>query len=137
MPPKKKNSEAVILDWYKEMPKKYLLKGLLAGTGYLDFIKKNVEDSDGTVLFTYGKPIDENKKTIEYAEELKKPIYCIDLADANMALSEATRKLAFLWWIKKEKIKVLNVAGSIESKAEGVQETVEKFLINVFKANKV
>jgi hypothetical protein len=26
MPPKKKNEDAVILDWYKEMPKKYLLK---------------------------------------------------------------------------------------------------------------
>jgi type IV secretory pathway VirB4 component len=26
MPPKKSKAEAVILDWYKEMPKKYLLK---------------------------------------------------------------------------------------------------------------
>jgi hypothetical protein len=42
--------------------------------------RKNVEDSDGTVIFTRGAPTGGNLYTAQVAEELGKPMMHIDVA---------------------------------------------------------
>ena len=95
----------------------------LTETGSADYIKrteKNVVDSDGTVVFTYGRPTGGSKVTVKYAGKHKKPCLCIDL-DVGSA-EQMVEKLN--QWIKQNQIEALNVAGSRGSKSPGIYEKV-------------
>ena len=91
---------------------------------YLKRTKKNVLDSDGTVVFSHGDLTGGSKRTVDFAVELGKPWLHINL-DKNSP-EEATRTL--IAWIRMHNISVLNVAGSRASKDSKIYERVKRVL---------
>ena len=107
----------------------------MASSEYLSRTKANVFDSDATLVFTYGPPTGDSLKTITYAHHLKKPYHEVDLVRTKPkpAVIEIMR-----WLAGDEELNdydeyvayppplqcVLNVAGSRESQASGIQEAV-------------
>ena len=82
--------------------------------------EKNVEDSDGTVIFTRGPLSGGSKLTAELTSKHNKPWIDIDLRKEH-ALQVSTRLHK---WIVRERIQVLNVAGSRASKDPGIHNDV-------------
>ena len=95
------------------IPKSYPLKEMSTGH-YLDRTRRNVEDSDGTLIMIRGiPPIGGTKATIEWTCKLSKPYMIVDLKK-GVNVSIICR------WIKTSDIEVLNVAGPRESKCPGI-----------------
>ena len=90
---------------------------------YVQRTEWNVRDSDGTVIFTLRPTLTGgSKKTADFARKHRKP--CLHLgAETSSNLSEDLRV-----FIQSNGIKVLNVAGSRESKEPGVGSFVSSVL---------
>jgi hypothetical protein len=86
----------------------------------------NVRDSDGTVVFTFAKvPTGGSLKTINLCKKHGKP--CLHISRG--CYDPAERIIKF---VNENDIKVLNVAGSRESKDPGIYEWVKKVLAGAF-----
>ena len=72
--------------------------------------EKNIQDSDGTLILTWGPPKDGTALTIKLARVHHKPFLIIDLLNARDIRSVRD-------WGKICRIKILNVAGPRESEA--------------------
>jgi len=103
--------------------------------GYTARTERNVVDSHCTVVFTYGGPSGGSRKTVEYAERHRRPCLCVDLA----AVTDEMAAVAVLQWLSPGGLMmeaaplpppdpVLNVAGSRESKAPGIQARVKRVM---------
>ncbi|MEI6422058.1 MAG: putative molybdenum carrier protein [Lentisphaerota bacterium] len=95
---------------------------------YAKRTEKNVVDSSATSIFTNGTPTGGSKKTAEFAEKHGKPYICLDTGKSE---TETTEQL--IDWtrnLRNPQI-VLNVAGSRESKAPGIQKQVAKIVGNL------
>lgn len=118
-------------------------KGRLAEDGMLDLrydkmtelksynydarTKKNVIDSDATLIFTMGAIGDGTTYTMEVAQKYNRPFLHIDLLDeTDREAVKIVKK-----WIKKIRPNILNVAGSRESTSRGIYEKVFKILKEV------
>ena len=90
--------------------------------------EKNVVDSDGTVIFTYGKPDGGSLLTIAFAKQHGKPCLKVDL---NRPHEAAVAKV--VRWARRNlpDAAVLNVAGSRRSKAPGIHRAVKKVMVEV------
>jgi hypothetical protein len=88
------------------LPDKYQLQEMPT-TSYPARTEKNVIDSDGTVIFSRGKPAGETDYTREMVLKHKRQMLHIDF---NIATSYDAASL-ILSWIKLQHIKILNVAG--------------------------
>ena len=100
---------------------------------YLVRTEANVVDSDATVVFTYGNPTGGSKKTIDFANKHDRP--CLT-ADLDRSRSEVVNEVVA--WLESDCSSecVLNVAGSRESKAKGIEHAVMARMIDVIsKAN--
>ena len=85
--------------------------------------KKNIEQSDATLVFVSKLPIevkDGTLLTINHASFLSKPLFIIDLSDCKQANQN------FYDWLKQNNISVLNVAGPRESSDAGMYNRVCK-----------
>jgi predicted Rossmann fold nucleotide-binding protein DprA/Smf involved in DNA uptake len=81
----------------------------------------NVEDSDGTLVLSAGPPRGGTALTLKLARQLRKPFLLVDLAgDADPS--------ALRPWIRKNHIRVLNVAGPREGESGGIHEQASAFL---------
>ena len=81
---------------------------------YLQRTEWNVRDSDGTVVFTIARKVTGGSlRTIEFAEKHGKPCLHLSTGDYNPSVT-------LLGFIKDHDIRVLNVAGSRESKEPGI-----------------
>lgn len=128
--PKGRKSENGII------PAKYQLQDMNSAS-YLKRTEANVVDSDATLIFTYGKATGGSKKTIEFAKKHGK-------AHLHIALDQYSRDEVVHWikrWFEGDVTKptppaqcVLNVAGSRESKAPGIQEAVMIGMVDVISA---
>lgn len=79
----------------------------LCNAGYDERTHKNVEDSDGTLIVTFGRATGGTARTIELCEELARPHLIVDAA--SVTLEEAVwRAVRFL---REEGVGRLNVAG--------------------------
>jgi hypothetical protein len=87
--------------------------------------KLNVEDSDGTLILSWGSPAGGTALTIKWARRLKKPCILIDLF-------QKTDPLKVLDWLRDHHIQILNVAGPREGEAPGIYEKALSFLREVF-----
>lgn len=98
------------------------------GTSYLQRTKWNVRDSDGTVVLTLAqRATGGSRKTIEIARSLRRP--CLHVArDAGDDAAGLLRE-----FIGGHGIRVLNVAGSRESKERGIGAWVGAVLRAVLK----
>jgi len=86
--------------------------------------KRNVDDSDATLLLTRGEPTGGSKLTLEVAAELKRPYHIVDLKRTHSPL-------AALRWLEAKRPGVLNVAGPRESTAPGIYAEAETFLTHL------
>lgn len=91
--------------------------------------KRNVREADGTVLFTVGRPTGGDALTLRDAKFVGKPALHLDLG--KLTYGDAAKQLRA--WSAKEKIVVLNVAGSRESVAPGLQLVVQGILIATYR----
>ena len=90
--------------------------------------EKNVEDSDGTVIFTHGPLTGRPKLTAELAKKHRKPCLHIDLR--RMHALQASTDLHE--WIVKGQVRVLNVAGSRASEDPGIHNDVYQAVWGLF-----
>jgi len=101
------------------IPRKYRLKQTRSPS-YPARTERNVLVSDGTVVFTFGPPEAGSALTLKLARKHGKPFLHVDLAKRSPAAS--TERLRA--WIDQEGVAILNVAGSRESDAVGMQAMV-------------
>lgn len=109
-----------------------------------EHIALNIRNSDCTLVFRCGEPKDMVLQTLALAEMHRRPRLSIDLTavprvravtDIMKWLEGATEPPSDLIPIPENV--VLHVAGSCESKAEGIQEMVTSILVDVLrKANR-
>ncbi len=105
---------------------RYRLSELLSG-GYRKRTRRNVEDSDGTLILNLGELEGGTLQTQRFAERLKKPWLVIQLDDG--AIDKMAARAAR--WLRAHEIKTLNVAGPRESKRPGIHAMVTAFLDNL------
>ncbi len=85
----------------------------------------NVQDSDGTLLLTWGPPTGGTLLTLKLARRHRKALLVLDLL-------EGPDPDAVRLWGRKNGIRVLNVAGPREGEAAGIHEKAFHFLQKVF-----
>lgn len=81
-------------------------------------------DSDGTVIFTFGKLTGGSELTRKLTEEHGFPWLHVDLN--KVSVGEGAELVGA--WIENNKIKVLNVAGSRASKAPAIYDLTKQIL---------
>jgi predicted Rossmann-fold nucleotide-binding protein len=86
------------------VPERYPVTPLPAG-GYEERTRRNVADSDGTVIIAFGSPTGGSETTRLAALEVGKPLLVIDAATTK----EAAEKIA--QFVRSHDLHVLNVAG--------------------------
>jgi len=79
----------------------------LANSGYRQRTKRNVADSDGTVIIYFGYPTGGTEQTIVFCIKEKKPYVLIDAEE--FTLEQASNKIRS--FIELYSISILNVAG--------------------------
>lgn len=81
--------------------------------------KKNIEKSDGTLVFVAKLPLevkDGTLLTIEYAKSIAKPLLIVDLSNCSAI------DYKFGCWLLEHKIKILNVGGPRASNSSGIYD---------------
>ena len=106
----------------------YQMQEMTTG-GYPKRTEKNIKESDGTVIFTHQNLTGGSKLAGDLAERLGKPWLHINFnkTDSNKVISLLSG------WIKKNKINVLNVAGSRASKDVDIYDKVFLAINNIIK----
>ena len=90
---------------------------------YPERTQKNIESSDGTVIF-YNKKFDAGTGlTLNLCKKLGKPFLIVKLSNSSI-------KEEFRDWLNNYSIQVLNVAGPRESSEKGIYSKVTSFLEN-------
>ncbi len=88
----------------------------MASGSYRQRTKKNVEDSDGTLILNLGLFDGGSLATKRFAERMGRPLLVLQLD--NLPMVEARE--ALLSWLGQFPIQTLNVAGPRESKRPGI-----------------
>lgn len=105
------------------IPLKYQLVELAEG-GYRERTRRNVEDSDGTLIVNLGELDGGSLETQVFAQELGKP-HCV----VQLALGVSAEMVAgVVAWLRQHAIETLNVAGPRESKRPGIQRLTDELL---------
>ena len=102
---------------------KYQLTELPEG-GYRQRTRRNVEDSDGTLIVNLGALDGGTLATKIFAEKAGKPLFVAQVDDGVTAEMAA----GVLAWLRAHDIKTLNVAGPRESKRPGIYQLTTALL---------
>lgn len=97
-----------------------------ASSAYPPRTKQNVQDADFTIIFHYG-PLEAESGcalTLKYCDQLKKPHMVSDL----LRVPDHEVAMFLRPILKSGEYKVVNVAGSRESKAKGIYNRVRNVL---------
>ena len=86
----------------------------------------NVQDSDGTLLLTWGRLAGGTLLTLKLARRLHKPYFVVDLVRGGDAASVQK-------WGQSQRVRVLNVAGPREGEAPGIHAQASSFLREILK----
>ncbi len=94
---------------------------------YAERTRRNVRDSDGTLILAAGKPTGGTALTAAFARQLGKPCLLIDLKAVPdpVAISD---------WLGRYSIRVLNVAGPRESTCPGIHGQAKALLSALLRA---
>jgi len=113
----------------------------MSSAAYRPRTKTNVVDSDATVIFTYGPLSGGSLKTMTYAHHLEKPYHEVDLlrTEQKKAVIKIMRWLAgdeglndYDAYVAYPPLAcILNVAGSRETHAPGIQAAVFRVMVDV------
>lgn len=118
IPKGRRAEDGTVPDTYTELQE-------LSRGGYPKRTEQNVIDSDGTVIFTYGKLSTGSALTAKFARQHNKPYLHIDL---DLEPDPVTRVKE---WIDELNIMVLNVAGRSASKAPDIYDQVKDIIKRV------
>jgi hypothetical protein len=110
------------------IPDRYTLDET-ATDAYEERTERNVRFADATVVFTYGEPAGGSALTLEFARAHGKPSLHLDLGKTTPEQAGARLRA----WIAKEGVSILNVAGSRESNAPGIQKLVWRIVKAAFR----
>lgn len=93
--------------------------------------RANIEYADATLVFTYGMMTPGTSLTLKTLQELGKPSLHVTLPRSGAKDVEQLRKAAtgVRGWIREQRPRILNVAGSRESKAPGIEEHVAEIML--------
>lgn len=105
------------------LPERYTMKAMTAGN-LSACNERNILDSDGTLLLSYGPKGEEYSELLACAIKYHKPHLHMDLSTRN-AFQTAKEISA---WIARNHIKTLNVAGPDDDEAHSVYKDAEKLL---------
>ena len=114
------------------LPKKYKLKEM-ACDKYSARTKKNIVDSDATLIISHGYLTGGSNYTMVVCNKLQKPVLHIDLNIIN----ENRAVDIIIEWISDNNIKNLNVAGPRLSKDKKIYEKTYKIICLVIKKIKI
>ena len=109
------------------VPEKYTKLQEMIRDGYPERTEQNVIDSDGTVIFGYGKLTTGSALTRKLAKQYKKPYLHIDLDIVKEPVPVIKD------WVIEWDIKILNVAGRKASKAPEIYGVVKDIIKQVLK----
>ena len=109
-----------------KIPMKYQLLELDHG-GYRQRTRRNVVDSDCTLIINHGELDGGTLATRGFAERLNKPFLVVQ-ADHGVGGESAK---GVLEWLRQNQIKILNVAGPRESKRPGIYRLTRELLNEV------
>jgi len=93
-------------------------------SGYRQRTKRNIQDSDATVIFNTGALDGGTLQTQVLAEKMCKPHLLLQLDEQNLDLTA----LDLVHWLDQGKFSVLNVAGPREEKRPGIYRQVRQVL---------
>lgn len=105
------------------IPLRYQLTELADG-GYRQRTRRNVQDSDGTLIANLGELEGGSLATQAFAQRLSKPHVVVPL-DAGVTDDVVTGALT---WLRENGIATLNVAGPRESKRPGIYDQTIRLL---------
>jgi hypothetical protein len=105
------------------IPPKYQLSEMTGGD-YRQRTRRNVEDSDGTLILNLGELNGGSLATEKFAAKFGKPCL-IEQLDAGITKEAVERVRA---WLRANTIKTLNVAGPRESKRPGIYQVTGALL---------
>ena len=108
------------------IPARYPLRETESGQ-YDVRTRRNVRDSDGTLVLNCGQPVGGTALTVAAAEQAGKPVY---IADLNLHPSPQP----VVDWLRLHKIETLNVAGPRESTIPGIGQRAAEFLTSLLDA---
>jgi hypothetical protein len=94
--------------------------------GYLERTRRNVIDSDATLILYCGRLSGGSLMTWEFAEGKDKPNHLVDLTERS---SLELRIARAHYWLKRFADGTVNVAGPRESKVPGIYELAKTFLL--------
>lgn len=118
-PADRRAEDGVIADRYPLTPQR--------GAGYRQRTRKNVQDSDGTVIAAFGKLTGGSKATAADCKKFNKPCLVIDAGKTTPA--EAAILLAV--FLLRHRIHILNVAGPRASRQPGIYGFVSDVLMHL------
>jgi predicted Rossmann-fold nucleotide-binding protein len=104
-----------------QVPDKYPM----TETGSKDYkarTKRNVIESDGTLIINIGSIVSGTALTARIALELNKPLMIVQL-------DQAYQMGAVINWLNENQVQTLNIAGPRESKIPGIHEQAKTFLL--------
>lgn len=108
------------------IPERYLLSET-PESDYETRTRRNVEDSDGTLILNRGALEGGTALTADLAREIGKPCLIV-------ALEEGMEIARFEKWLSESDIEILNIAGPRESKRPGVYEEARRCLETLLRA---
>jgi predicted Rossmann-fold nucleotide-binding protein len=113
-----------------QIPPKYNMQEMFSPK-YAHRTEQNVIDSDATVVFTYGLPQGGSLLTVNLAEKHNKPCLWLDMYKTE---NELASELAS--WLDALTIPeiILNVAGSRESTAPGIQKKTDSVIFRIIQS---
>jgi hypothetical protein len=105
------------------LPAKYKLKEM-GTTSYPKRTEQNILDSEGTVIFTFGKLTGGSALTRKLSKTHGFPCLHVDLSKVTVGEGADLVRT----WLENHNIKVLNVAGSRASKAPTIYDSTKQIL---------
>ena len=96
----------------------------MASPEYADRTRKNVEDSDGTLILNRDSLEGGTVATLGFARSLDKPFMLVDLDDPPE--TDAVRD-----WLLANNVRRCNVAGPRESKRPGIYRQAYHYLVQI------
>jgi len=94
---------------------------------YPERTEQNVIDSDGTVIFTYGKLSTGSGMTMGFSKRHNRPCLHIDLNKVDKPVETIKN------WINDMNIKILNIAGRRYSKSPDIYSDVKRIITDVLR----
>lgn len=113
------------------IPMHYELKEI-EGSDYSERTRRNIIDSDGTLIVSSGPLQGGTLLTFNLCNKLGRPVRVILLPDQPPQHSDSliTAPMSFWEWLAKSQVRILNIAGPRASKSPGIYERSKAYLLS-------